>query len=231
MNYLELCQAVARESGTIAGLPSFTTVAGATGRLAKLTAWVADAWRNIQNERTDWLFLRQEFSKALIVDQTQYTPASFGLEVLKWMPDTRTRRIMSVYDNSIGQADEGHIQQIPYDRWRAMYNHGSHDANRPTVWAQAPDKQLCVGPKPDKAYIIRGEYIRTAQLLTADADIPIIPTQFHGVIVGEALRLMARADEALQVLAEKAQQYDILRTPLVNDQTADLHEMWAGPLG
>jgi hypothetical protein len=37
-----------------------------------------------------------------------------------------------------------------------------------------------------------------------------MPEDFHRLIVGEALRLMARSDEAFNVLIEKSQQYERL---------------------
>jgi hypothetical protein len=231
MNYLELCQKVALESGTIAGIPSFTTIAGASGRLAKLAGWVSDAYRDIQNERPDWLWLRKDFTKALIAAQATYTPESFNLDVARWLGDSKSRRTLSLYDATIGASDERVLSQIPYDTWRDRYYRGSHDANRPTVWAIAPDRSLCFGPTPDDAYVIRGEYVERPQILTLDGDEPDMPSHFHGVIVGEALRLMARSDEALQSLAPLSAQYDRLRHPLVIEQTPDANEMWSGPLG
>ena len=58
MTFLELCQEVADESGTVAGVPSFTTVSNATGRLAKVVRWTRNAYRDIQNERSDWKWMR-----------------------------------------------------------------------------------------------------------------------------------------------------------------------------
>jgi hypothetical protein len=92
VNFLELCKATARDSGTVAGLPSFTSIAGATGRLEKLVNWVRDAWVDIQNERTDWLFRLDTFEAPLIAGQMEYTGASLGLEVAAWMPDIAARR-------------------------------------------------------------------------------------------------------------------------------------------
>jgi hypothetical protein len=91
VNFLELCKKTAQESGTIAGLPSFNTVAAPSGRIAKLIGWVSDAWVNIQNERTDWLFRIDQFSHALSVGVGEYTGASFNLACRKWLPDTASR--------------------------------------------------------------------------------------------------------------------------------------------
>lgn len=43
MDYLTLCQKVARESGVVAGVQP-ATVTSQTGRLLKIVSWVNDAW-------------------------------------------------------------------------------------------------------------------------------------------------------------------------------------------
>jgi len=49
MNYLQLCQDTVRESGTISGDATPSTVTGQSGRLLKVVTWVAKAWQQIQN--------------------------------------------------------------------------------------------------------------------------------------------------------------------------------------
>ncbi len=228
MNFLELCQEVAAESGTVAGVPSFTTVAGATGRLADVVRWTRNAYRDIQNERTDWLWMRKVFTKSLVINQTAYTDDAWALDVATWMPDTSDESSISIYDPALGVADEGAIRQISWHDWRQRYARGFHDANRPTEWAINPQGALVFGNKPDKAYTVVGEYRMNPQMLAVDADIPEMPAAYHGLIVGEALRLMARGDEAFNVLVEKSQQYERLRQPLVHNQTPPLYDLWGG---
>lgn len=230
MNFLQLCKKTAQESGTVAGLPSFSTVAGASGRIAKLVGWVSDAWVNIQNERPDWLFRLDTFEEPLISGERFYTGTSFGLALAEWLPDTSTRQTMSLYDPDIGQEDEGGIRQISWNAYRQAFDRGTHDPNRPRHWAVKPDGSLSVGPKPDKPYVLRGEYKKAAQVLALDTDIPIIPSDFHLVIVGEALRLMAASDEEYQGLIPRAAQYERYRSPLVNSQTPAIYTIVGQPL-
>lgn len=225
MNYLELCQAAAREGGTIAGIPSFSTVSGTTGRLADLVAAVANAYRDLQNERMDWLFRRKEYTKALIINQTTYTAASFNLEVSRWFPDNPYERTITLYDNTIGQSDEGELRFIDYPIWRRKYDRGSHDANRPTEWSVTPAGKLAFGSKPDKAYVIRGEYVGKPQILVADGDELDMPEEYHGVIVQKALELMSEMDEAWESLKAKAMRMGELKYPLVRDQTPNMTSM------
>ena len=136
---------------------------------------------------------------------------------------------MSIYDPAVGRADENTLCQISYDKWRETYDRGVHDKQRPSYWAVSPENELLFGPTPDKVYNVRGKYRLKPQLLAADPDIPEMPEEYHNLIVGEALKLMARSDEAFQVLASYAPQYDRLRNPLVREQTPEIDLWAAGP--
>jgi hypothetical protein len=231
MNFLQLCQAVARDSGTVAGVPNITTVADQTGRIAQVVGWTRDAYIDLQNERDDWLWMRVPFSHALTIDQIEYDGADLGLDDFAFaLPDLPVEgwRNLSIYESG-NQAQEGTIYQIEYNLFRQRYQRGVHDANRPCEWAMSPQGTLLLGPKPDKAYILAGEYHTLPEELALDTDVPSMPAAYHRVIVQEAMRLMARSDEAFQVLTEKAQQYDRLRSGLVRTQTP-MAKLGGGPL-
>lgn len=225
MNFLQLCQAVSLDSGTVAGVPNFTTVTGATGRVAQVVGWVRDAWIDIQNERNDWLWMRKTFTRALVISQISYTATDLGIaDFGSMLPDIPREgwHNLSIYETGL-QAQETELWQIDYPLFRSRYQRGVHDANKPSEWSVSPQKSILFGNKPDKAYIVTGEYRPTPQVLALDIDTPEMPVAYHRLIVGEAIRLMARSDEAFQVLGEKAQQYERLRHPLVNEQTPALN--------
>jgi hypothetical protein len=225
MNFLQLCQAVAEDSGTVAGVPNFTTVTGATGRVKQVVGWTRDAYIDIQNERNDWRWMRTSFEKALTIDQIAYDALTdWSLDnVSEWLPDLPAEgwRNLSIYESGFEER-ESDIAQIEYNLFRQRYQRGAHDANQPVEWSISPTNQLLFGPKPDKAYVVRGEYRTTPETLVADDDIPSMPAQYHRVIVQEAMRLMSRSDEAFQVLAVQAEQYVRLRSGLVNTQTGQV---------
>lgn len=221
MNFLQLCQRLARETGTVAGVPSMTTLAGATGRIAQVKDWIAQAYIDIQNERTDWRWMRLPFLKQLTIGQIEYAPADWNLPVARWIGDTPGQRAITIYEDG-KQEQEGEIEQIEWPEFRRRYVIGVHDANQPTAWAITPQGKIAFGNKPDKAYWVRGEYRCKAQVLQADADTPDMPEQHHMLIVSEAVRLMSRRDEAWQSLGAEGLEYDRLRNALVNDQTPEL---------
>ena len=85
--FLELAQAVARESGSV-DPASITAVTGLAGRPANIVGWVKQAYNNIQSSRRDWGWLTSSFSEPLVPGTAVYTPASFNLtRFANWVPD------------------------------------------------------------------------------------------------------------------------------------------------
>lgn len=221
--YLDLCREVARESGTLAGGTTLSTLAGATGRAARIAGWVRDAWTNIQNERTDWRWMRRDYDAATVAQQMVYTAADLGIARLAaLLTDRPDYRPHSLWDPVRGVADESTLGQISYETWRARYWRGWHDATRPTEYALSPAGDLCLGAKPDKVYPLRGEYRLAPQTLTLDGDVPEMPAEHHRIIVDEALRLMGVSDEGVTLIQTATAEVRTRRFALVRDQLPDI---------
>jgi hypothetical protein len=203
--FLELCGKVARESGAVGSAPA--SVADQTGRQGKVVEWVRQAWEQIQTDQPDWLFLRGDFDGALAIGVMEYAPATFGIDdFTRWLPDTDTYQPMSYYASG-DQANEKQLSYIPYERWRSSFNRGVHDPLAPVYWSFAPNRDFLVGPKPDAAYVIRGEYQRGAQTLEQNDDEPIMPTQYHDAIVWRACMMLAEHDEADSAFVKAGRKY------------------------
>jgi hypothetical protein len=215
--FLELCGKLAQRSGAVGSAPA--SVLNQTGRQAKVVDWVRTAWEMIQTEdNPDWNFLRGEFSQALSPNIMSYTPAALGIPSFgRWIPATPEYQPMSIYPAG-AQDQECELRYIDYSSWRATYNRGVHDAMKPTYWSIAPDRSFLVGPKPDQAYVVRGEYQRGAQTLVADGDVPIMPDEYHDAIVWRAAVLLAEHDEAPVARQTAVLNYD----PLFRSMSRDL---------
>lgn len=213
--YLELCADVARESGAIATAP--TSVESQTGRQNKSVQWVMRAWEAIQRSKADWLFMRKEFEGTLVAGTKRYTGAALGItDLSRWVTDTPGHRAMSIYP--VGTpADEMTLRFIPYEQWRRSYNFGVHDQARPTRYAISPANEVVVGATPDASYKLRGEYIRTPQILEANNDTPIMPERFHQAIVWKAIMMMSQHDEAWPAYNAAQSNYDGFRVDMERD--------------
>lgn len=194
MNFLQLCQRTAQESGTIPGDTSPSTVTGQSGRLLKVVNWTSTAWTNIQNLHDDWLWMRTEFSGNTSAGSARYTSGSWAIaRHARWITDPHS---VTIYNAAIGVADEGEIAEIPWEAWRSRYGRGAQILNRPKEYAISPQGEMCFGPIPDATYTVRGEYQKSAQVLAANEDVPELPdSNLHTVIVWKALVLLAQFDE------------------------------------
>lgn len=218
--FLELVNDVARESGTVSESQELTTVTGATGRLRKIVGWTRQAWEMIQRSRNDWTFTRTQFAAELTIGQTQYDPvtdlgiADFG----RWLPYGDTLGTPTIYDASVGRADETPLAAISFRDFAHRFLIGVPDNIRPGVYAVG-GRMLHIGGPPDKAYKIRGFYRRGVQSLAADADEPYIDEQYHQAIVWRALMLLGDDDEAPFEIASSRAQYEQIYYALVRDYT------------
>jgi len=224
MNFLQLCQDLARDSGTLAGGATVSTVLNATGRIDKMRSWVAKAWLNIQNDRPAWPWMQREFVSALVPAQARYAAVDLGIAERfdSWVKDGPRWNTVTLYDPAIGKEDEGSIIYLDYDCWRGLYARGVHDGNRPTEWSIDYDGNMCFGNTPDKAYVIAGEYHRTPQVLVADTDVPELPAKYHGAIIWEALKIMGVLDGDQQGASAAIGQYMQDRNNLYRDYLPDI---------
>jgi len=195
--FLELVNAVERESGTVSKSQRLATVAGAPGRQEKIVEWTSTAWVQIQRARPDWAFMRAEASHELTVGQARYAAADLGVtDFAGWRREADGATPFSIYDPAYGRADENRLHTVPFAHWRDTYDIGVHDALRPSAVAVDDQRRLCLGPTPDKAYILRFGYRRSIQRLTDDDDVPVMPDDHHEAIVWLAITLLAEHDEA-----------------------------------
>jgi hypothetical protein len=213
--FLQLCQMVARESGTVSGTQP-VAVTGQTGRLGKIVFWVDEAWRQIQNRRNAWFWMDTEFSGTTTASSPRYTAASFSLS--PWAAWITKERTLSIYLTATGVSDESYLMFMPWDTWKQRYDFGTQTNDRPSYYSVSPAGELCFGPIPDDTYTVRGRYRKGAQSLTANGDIPEMPERFHDLIGWEALLLLQEHDEAQIPIAVAMRRRRELTSDLERDQ-------------
>ena len=225
--FLDLCQAVARDSGTVSGAQP-VSVTGQSGRLAKIVQFTAEAWTDIQNSRNAWLWMRKEFEAVTIAGTAEYTAASWNIvDLAAWIIEDGS---VTLYDQAIGPADEHEITPISWDRYRVIYGRGAQVQQRPVACTVKPSNgALVLGPAPDGVYVVRGEYRAAPQLLAANTDVPAMPVRFHDAIKFRALQLLAEHDEAPTAIATAAANYRRMLGELERDQLPQI-TINGGPL-
>lgn len=234
--YLELCQEVALESGTVPALGDPSTVAGVSGRLLRITGWTARAWEDIQRLSEHWRWMSAEFSGETISGVEEYDGAAMGItsRFRSWQCRSESGSSMfTSYLTSDGPSDEGLLEFRDWEWMRRNVLIGDWLSNaekhsKPAYITVTPADKLLLYPVPDAAYTIRGRYRKANQILTVDADTPECPAQFHEAIVWRALTRMAIFDEAFA----NAQEYDRIYLGILQGLKSDQlpHIELGGPL-
>ncbi len=199
MDFLALCKRARSEAGISGDGPS--TVDNQTGQLGRLVGWVAEAWRDIQLMRPNWLFMNSEFTFDTVAATRDYDPADYSITDLKlW--DTGS---FLIYETAIGESDQNELPSLTYARWRDEYRNQMNVRadERPITCTVLANNKLRFEPRPDKIYTVEGEYKRTTQLFAADTDVPTnLPDDFHMIIVWQALTYYGFFENAPDVLDE-----------------------------
>lgn len=232
MTFLELCQMVARESGTVAG-KNPASVEDQSGVLLKIVEWTQTAWNSIQTERNAWQWMIGELDGVALTPGTQrYTASSLGLtrhSEWRWSNPDGSTDIWWAYKDSEGVADEYRLELLPWFEFRRQYLRGEQQAQRPMHISESPAGEIVLGPAPDVTYRLSGEYLKSPQVLVGNDDEPEMPARFHRLIGWEALLLLAFHDEAEFHVAHARTQRDRLMCDLERDQLPTVY--WSsGPL-
>lgn len=199
MNFLQLAQAVKRESGLSGGGPA--SVVTATGDDARIFQWVNWAWRDIALMHDSWLFRRGSAlgeTTTMAVPHDLAAPGFALTDFGSWKAQSSDYRV-SAYRTADGAQAERPLSFLDWDVFRARFVVGAHAPGALAFWSTDPSGQLMVAPTPDAPHMVRADYIRDAVAMTADVDAPSMPSRFHDLIVWRALAEYGGFDAASEV--------------------------------
>ncbi|KKL48291.1 hypothetical protein LCGC14_2326990, partial [marine sediment metagenome] len=119
------------------------------------------------------------------------------------------------YLTSGGVGAEYSLQWMFYEDFRFQFLRGTQNDSQPAFISVDPQNNILIGPKPNAAYTMGGQFQRSNQQLdVADGtDIPEMPADFHDVIKWKIV-LKYAVDESNQMCLNK---WNIFGKPLLND--------------
>jgi hypothetical protein len=219
MNFLDLARAVKREAGLSGSAPS----SAATTVLSeqRLFNWVNWAARDITLAREDWRWRRGMATVAATTSQANaYT--AFGLtDFASWKGENHTYK-PTAYRVADAISSERKLAWMTYDNFRMTFLTGSQTPGVVQYWSISPTDEFLLGPAPDSAHFVRADYVKDYADLVADADIPLLPTRFHMIIVWRALMEYGGFDAAGEVFQRAEKNYNEMWTALVQSQLEPL---------
>lgn len=214
MNFLQLVQRTKTESGRSG--TQIASVATTYADDARIVAWVASAWIELQNE-TDWRWMRKAVTVDLLANQARYTRANFSItDFRRWVPTTDEYK-PTVYKvsepNQITRLEETH-----YDAFRRDFLDVTNNPGTPQQFAIDYNDDILVGPTPDANRKLRIDYWSDVTRLALDADEPNMPARFHEILVWRALMEIASFDAAPEVLTRASGNYGRMHSDLWAEQ-------------
>ena len=87
--------------------------------------------------------------------------------------------------------------------------------DEPSFFTVTPDKKIRLYPQIDGVYTITAEAFSEPQTLAANADVPVMPSKFHMIIVWKALIDYGGYEETSQVMTHASLRYQELWDQLV----------------
>jgi len=202
MTFLQLVTRSWQEMGISGDAP--TTVVSQTGEKKRVVDWVANAYRDICDEKEEWRFLRSAFTVNTVSGTEDYLPSDCTDSKLSAAitADSFAKWVITKFDTfriyltANGSDNQQQIWNRDFQWFRYQYQLQSRSDSQPIEFAiRDEDEAILLGPTPNDVYTVTGEYYRVAPDLALDADVPLFPARFHLAIVWRALRSYARYEE------------------------------------
>lgn len=219
---LQLCQQLLEESG-LSG--EITSTLNATGEAKSIVRRIDYAYNQIQRAPGMlWRFLWVTWEFTTVDGVDEYSAQTADPPILNdWtLLDSRRLPVVRFYPTTGTVDDTQSLPALPFDTWDRIYKIQPPEKGEPETCSISPNGHLMIGPRPDAVgYKIRGRGYRRPHALTADSDAPLLPEEFHDLIVWRALIRQSAADEDPGNYSDAAGQYNEGFTALVDDQHED----------
>jgi hypothetical protein len=212
MNYRELCQEFVAQFG-LSGGTGPTTVANQTGELGNVVRWIRDADLYVNNLWEDWRFLWVAYAGTLsagsFVPSVPNTPS--GVRVRRW--NTKSVKVRLATDTSWSR-----LTYMPHQHFLQTFDPDVEVSAAPTAFTVLPDNSLQFNCPADQAYLVKGEFWRSPRALAADTDVPLMPEEYHRLILVRALVFYADREDAPELVSGALSEYPDLLEKLEASQ-------------
>lgn len=211
MTYLELVRRLAREVGASGAIHSLQAVEGEAKRLAD---WVNQAWLDIQLVRDTWSWRLSEFEVSV--------PSGSSVVDTSTVVDFYKPLKGSVYGKFSGSTSWYPLTYVDFQAWQDYVRMQPTAQSQPTSYTLKPNKRIELHPVPVNDFLIRGLYVKKPQQLVNDFDVPILPEEFHPLIIYQAMMLYAQYETAPEIFQAGVQGYNRLYNRMLNSETPDV---------
>ena len=179
MNFLELVQALWRESGSGGGRPS--DVENQIGEKDRLVNWIkrAECW--VIDQHADWGFLWAQDTFSTVADQAIYVPAV----------------AVSEFDRRTFFLDGLCLEVFDYIE---LSGEPIAPGGRPYRAVIMPDRTIRLDGPPDGVYSVTYDYWGVPPKMCVSAEESVIPEPYRNTILGKALTYYGKYENAPEIL-------------------------------
>lgn len=213
-----------RESCGVSG-SNPSSVQNLIGEMLRLKNYTNEAWMYIQALQDKWEFMKQSIEFTCKVGQQKYT------SVEQLITSFGTYELDSFRAYPVDEpAGEFYLPFMTYKEFRDYYMFGANRTlqQRPNFFSISPQKDFLLGPTPDAQYRINGEGFARPTEMVNDSDRPVMPPQFHLLIVYRAMMFYGAYEGAQEVYQQGLTEYQKWMPLLCKDQLPTV--TFGGPL-
>lgn len=183
--YLEL----ARTTRLLCGMQGTgpVSVVDAQGIEEALVRFVRDAYVDVQSLREDFKWM--EVSDTFDTTATQSTYTFLDIFLTDTPAFKKWQKGSFIIEDATG--NKNYLKEMSRDALEQKYLN-STTTKVPSEYAIEPGtNSIIMKPIPDAIYTVSFRYQRSPEILSTDAQIPILPLHFHNLIVYKAVEKMA----------------------------------------
>jgi len=166
-----------------------SAVTSQTGELGRIVAWVASSYTELQQAKL-WRWLRKSFTVSATSGDGAYeyddcTDTVSLVAIARF--SSWYKHTFKCYLTSAGVGAEYPLRWLPWEEFRRIYRYGTQTDAPPCHVSEDPTRAFVLGPIPDATYTVSGDYQLGPQILAANGDEPEMPSQYHMLIVYDAM--------------------------------------------
>lgn len=213
MTYLELCQEMVGLFG-LSGGTGPSSVASQKGELANVVRWIRDACLDLDNKWEDWRYLWFRYTGTLQTNSYMATPPTqSGVKVRRW----QIRSLKYRTSNPLGSTWTP-VPYLPYQRFEDSIDPDTATPGAPGCFTVMPDNTLQFDRPADQSYDLKAGFYRSPIRLQADTDVPMMPEEYHRIIIVRALKYYADREDAPELVNAAISEFPDLVEKLESSQ-------------
>lgn len=184
-----------------------SSVVNQSGEFARVVNWIADACQDIDNKWEDWRYLWNRYTGTLSASES--TPSAItqsGVIVRRWKTKSLKYRIANPLASTWSR-----VSYMDFQDFEDVIDPDTAIAGAPTYWTVMPDNSIQFDKPADQDYDLKGEFYRSPPVLANNNDTPLMPPDYHRIIIVRALMYYANREDAPELINASISEFpDIL---------------------